>query len=328
MYDLSIRELLQTLHEEELSLLEKALCSTKGSWEDIERQLNEMSLNYDTPRSGRSRRTSRNPDSICLSPCDSMMTECSVISSSFMSTPEGADLMHRLSFSESWHEFPQGTELGEQGLPLEASGKDASPHMDGTSVIKEIHEDIEPLNVDHGASSSHGYNDVEDRNEDCDLENNNFFALSNSNREANSSVREAPEPLSVDVAHRGSHPHRLTREDSGLDSAPEMELMDLFINVPPMLQNSVEVELNDGGGGGLVRVHSNESVPHSSKTNLSPLRIDAGHLQDTVGVSTNRECSLPVTSSNGNDFAPTFPKFGKGKPSTELNLVVLELVLQ
>ncbi|XP_071792749.1 lateral signaling target protein 2 homolog isoform X1 [Asterias amurensis] len=318
---LKIKELLETLHEEELILLEKALCSTKDSWEDIEKQLNEMSLNYDTPRSGRSRRTSRNPDSICLSPCDSMMTECSMISSSFMSTPEGADLMQRLSFSESWHELSQEVlSVEEEGLPCEASGSDArvpSPRTSGVKVVRNHSDAV----VEQGAASSpHGYNEVEEEG-NGDLKNNNFFALRNSNQESNhetnSPVIEAPPAVNGDRVDRPNHPPRLTREDSGLGSAPEMELMDLFINVPPMLQNSVEVELN--GDGGLVRVHSHETVPHSSKTNPSLLRIETGHLQDSVGVSTNGERPLPITTPNGSDFAPTF--FGKGKPSTELSLV-------
>lgn len=242
-----------------------------------------------------------------------------------MSTPEGADLMQRLSFSESWHELSQeAPSVEEEGLPCEASGRDAAPRVPSprTSGIKVLKNNSDALSDQGAASSPHEYNEVEDDDGNGDLKNNNFFALRNSNRESNletnSAVTEAPVPVSGDRVDR-PHPPRLTREDSGLGSAPEMELMDLFINVPPMLQNSVEVELN--GGGGLVRVHGNETVPHSSKTNPSLLRIETGHLQDSVGVSTNGERPLPITTPNGNDFAPTFPSFGKGKPSTELSLV-------
>ncbi|XP_038070837.1 lateral signaling target protein 2 homolog [Patiria miniata] len=303
---LKIKELLETLHEEELHLLEKALCSTKESWEDIERQLNEMSLNNETPPRGRSRRTSRNPDSICLSPCDSMMTECSLISSSFLSTPEGADLlMQRLSFSDSYQDLPV-PEMSEReslspGMSPVASGRDAMPEI--TSICDGEGPGISELR--NGNSETGGVEQVVlDGHQNGDLANNNFFGQRVSNNDTNSApVSRAPVSNGSEPAVRENHRPRLTREDSGLGSAPEMEMMDLFINVPPMLQSSVEIELN--GGESLVRVQNTDSVPHSSKAALNPLRIDGG----SRAVGTNPSPVAPPTN------------FGKGKPSTELSLV-------
>ncbi|XP_022098309.1 lateral signaling target protein 2 homolog isoform X2 [Acanthaster planci] len=325
---LKIKELLETLHEEELHLLEKALCSTKDSWEVIERQLNEMSLSYDTPPRGRSRRTSRNPDSICLSPCDSLMTECSVISSSFLSTPEGADLlMQRLSFSESGQE-PLAEMAASGGLetPSEASERDAAPEVtvcdSKVSTIaesKDERENCAAQDVEQGASSStpdHGLPPHLNELRNGDLANNNFFGRRISNNEVNSTPSEVPILDDLEPAHGENHPPRLTREDSGLGSAPEIEMMDLFINVPPMLPSSVEIGMN--GGEGLVQVQNSGSVPHSSKAHHNPLRIDTG---TQVASPSGPARPLAVTSPTGNEFAPKFSSFGKGKPSTELSLV-------
>ncbi|PIK44150.1 putative lateral signaling target protein 2 isoform X2, partial [Apostichopus japonicus] len=70
-----IRQLLRTLTTEEVHLLEKALCSNEHSWEDIEKQLNELQLSYEESGSYYDAQS-------YISPVESSVTECETACSS------------------------------------------------------------------------------------------------------------------------------------------------------------------------------------------------------------------------------------------------------
>lgn len=97
---IKIRQLLRTLTTEEVHLLEKALCSNEHSWEDIEKQLNELHLSYEESGSYYDAQS-------YISPVESSVTECDTACSS---VPSVSMLEDRLRFdnSGSWYDASAG----------------------------------------------------------------------------------------------------------------------------------------------------------------------------------------------------------------------------
>ncbi|XP_071827684.1 lateral signaling target protein 2 homolog isoform X2 [Apostichopus japonicus] len=133
-----IRQLLRTLTTEEVHLLEKALCSNEHSWEDIEKQLNELQLSYEESGSYYDAQS-------YISPVESSVTECETACSSVPSFSMLEDRL-RVEANDSWCDASVGA------ASMEATRKSSLPPS-GTPI-----PDAEVVYCHKGHAKSEGIN--------------------------------------------------------------------------------------------------------------------------------------------------------------------------
>ncbi|XP_003726280.2 lateral signaling target protein 2 isoform X2 [Strongylocentrotus purpuratus] len=346
---IKISELLQTLSEEELHLLERALCSSKESWEDIERELDQLSFR---DRHSQSRDGHYHDEAACrLSPCSSCVTDCDTMCSSMLSlTPEDSRMMSvRRKASDSSHRCSVDDAIDIPGaVNTESSGEFRavrirkcsrnslgvmSPKMSPDSLdgfaggetckcIKRRRNSSQPS--DAGLEDSGQFHDgcLSSRSVDSSPR-----LTKRTSRNCGISPREraASDNSSFSPSRREgfseNNPRVLKRNDSGLGSAPNGDLMELYLQE---LQTSYP--LSDIASPSASPSHgsianSKEELSESNENNM--VIVEMQHSELIVLTSKENNPLKSAHQSNSSriamDFNTSFPMFGKGKPSTELN---------
>ncbi|XP_041476909.1 lateral signaling target protein 2 homolog isoform X1 [Lytechinus variegatus] len=345
---IKISELLQTLSEEELHLLERGLCSSKESWEDIERELDQLSFR---DRPVHTTDSHYHDEAACrLSPCSSCVTDCDTMCSSMLSlTPEDGRVMSvRRKASDSSHRCSMEDAMDIPGaVNTESSGEFravrirkcsrnslgvTSPRMSPDSLDGFAGgESRECMKCRRNSSqpSDGGLEDSGQFHDAClasrSVDSSPRMSKRTSRHCRMSRERAASDNTSISPNRREglseSNPRVLKREDSGLGSAPNGDLMELYLQE---LQTSYP--LSDIATPSASPIHgsvanSKEELSDISENNM--LIVEMQHSELIVPISKENNPLKSAHQSNSSriamDFNTSFPMFGKGKPSTELN---------
>ncbi|XP_071477842.1 lateral signaling target protein 2 homolog [Diadema antillarum] len=354
---IKIRELLETLSSEEVHLLERALCSSEESWEDIERQLNQLSFR-DRPLTSIDG-GSNDTESCNLSPCSSCETESDRICSSGQSlTPESRPCLDSSVRRKCSTHSNQGSLDNVNNVNVPGMVNDGYTQSTAIQIKKCAKKDgfafspqMSPDSLEGSATGSREC--VQKRRHssqpsDLSLEDSGHFqggsptsrsmdsspqlgkrrVKRGAMRERAASDNSSLSPDRVAVLST-TDAQVLRREDSGLGSAPNGDLMELYIQE----MSSYEPYRDDSETGS-----HDDTTPYVSPrqgsftpsqqllSEMSEGRVlvdDQGH-ELIVPMSAKEvnplKSAIPSNASRITmDFRSNFPMFGKGKPSTELN---------
>lgn len=317
------RQLLRTLTTEEVHLLEKALCSNEHSWEDIEKQLNELQLSYEESGSYYDAQS-------YISPVESSVTECETACSS---VPSLSMLEDRLRFDPggSWCEASGGNSGAETRRKCSLPPPGSSIPDNEVEYCHKGHAKSEGINIptqkrrrrrsQPPVVSPESLDAVtsSNRRKGTKLQTSRRKSSSESEKKVLTDCKQTEETVcnGTEATVPPCHSSRTTveREDSGLGTPSHCCSMET--TSPESCQenfscNGMEV---DQGLEGVLYHPQSQSVPENTVLNKDT-KEDNIFREDK---NTKRKLHPPELSDLKTNGVDGILHFGKGLASTELN---------